>query len=378
MLIDYARELVKVAENDIGEGKKFKNQKEVATHLGLSYYAFKARLSAARQKIDLVESLPPEEEYKPSKEILDLPLISDPERPVEEVLEDREKAFKRKQVNLQEKETVDVKITETYRGHAMPVGFCCFGDIHIDDPYCDIPTLKKHFKIVQDHQPYVTSILLGDHLNNWVSYLQREYGSSETTQHQAWDMVQWILDQAKPKIILSGNHGSWSGAGDPVKWMLKPKNAIEDDWGIRVNFTFPNDREFKIYQKHNFKGSSIYNKLHGVLRAAMFGAGRGAHVYIAGHLHTGSVMQTSLEETGEVVWVTRAKGYKYWDSYAHEKLNFEFDANANGCESVFITVDPNDHGKWSWVNCFADVEAGASFLLSRREEAMRRIDAALD
>jgi len=159
--------------------------------------------------------------------------------------------------------------------------------------------------------------------------------------------------------------------------MQKPKNAVEDDWAIRAKFIFPNGREFQIYQKHNFKGTSIYNKLHGVLRAAMFGAGRGANVYIAGHLHIGSVMQTHLEESGDVVWLCRAKGYKWWDDYAHEKLNIEFDGDSNGCESVFIVVDPNDRGKWSWVTCFADVEAGVNFLNSRRAAAKEKIDAGL-
>tara|TARA_R100000664_G_scaffold630_8_gene1885 strand:- start:1356 stop:2489 length:1134 start_codon:yes stop_codon:yes gene_type:complete len=376
MLLDDAKVLVAIADNDIGEGKKYKNQKEAATALGLTYYAFKARLSAARQRIDL-NKVKPEQEYKPSDELLDLPVIQDDDKPIEEIIEDRSQAFLRKQNRLQKKELVEIKVKETYKGNAMPIGFCIFGDMHIDDPYCDLITLKKHFKIVQENQPYVTSILLGDHLNNWVGYLVRNFQNSETTQKQAWDMVQWIIDQSLAKLIISGNHGAWSGAGDPVKWMQKPKNAVEDDWAIRAKFTFPNGRDFQIYQKHNFKGTSIYNKLHGVLRAAMFGAGRGAHVYIAGHLHIGSVMQTHLEEAGEVVWLCRAKGYKWWDDYAHEKLNIEFDADSNGCESVFVVVDPNDRNPWSWVTCFADVEAGANFLNSRRAAAKAKIDAGL-
>ena len=107
MLLDDAKVLVAIADNDIGEGKKYKNQKEAATALGLTYYAFKARLSAARQRIDL-NKVKPEQEYKPSDELLDLPIVQDDDKPIEDIIKDREQAFLRKQNRLQKKEMIDI------------------------------------------------------------------------------------------------------------------------------------------------------------------------------------------------------------------------------------------------------------------------------
>ena len=49
MLLDDAKVLVAIAENDIGEGKKYKTQDAAATALGISYYTFKSRYALTRK-----------------------------------------------------------------------------------------------------------------------------------------------------------------------------------------------------------------------------------------------------------------------------------------------------------------------------------------
>jgi hypothetical protein len=364
MLIQEARRLLQQLE-DVGEGKRLKNQQGLATELGLTIYALKSRLKQARSLVDLEESGNVEQKKESPFEAFEVPFIPSDELPVDELLEKMATSFEKKKAHKIYKDETKIKINID-----GAVGFNVFGDIHIDSPHADIPTLLKHIKVVQDNKPHVRGIMIGDHLDNWVGFLARNYAYSETTTHQAWQLVQWLVSEegCNPICAISGNHGAWSGSGDPVKWMLKPKNILEDDWGIKVNFQFPNGREFKMYNKHNFKGSSIYNKLHGVLRAAMLGQGRGCHLYIAGHLHTGSIMQTPLDESGETVWVCRAKGYKWWDSYAHERLNFEFDAHAQGFESIFVVVDPDAKSEQSFVTCFSDPEEGVEFLNYKRSK----------
>ena len=88
MLLDDAKTLVKIAYNDIGEGKKYKTQDAAATALGISYYTFKSRLRAARQRIEL-NKVKPELEYKPSHELLDLPIVQDDDKTIEEIIKDR-------------------------------------------------------------------------------------------------------------------------------------------------------------------------------------------------------------------------------------------------------------------------------------------------
>jgi hypothetical protein len=376
MLIDEALELVRLVEENVGEGKIYRTQGEAAVEKGWTLWKFKSRLKTARHLLKLEKERkenPEKFDNHNPKEIYTTPIIPDGEKSIDEILDSNSRAFLRKKQRLQAKEDVNIKVEETYKGHSMPVGFVCVGDTHIDDPYADLPTLRKHLALIKEY-PYVRTVLLGDHLNNWVGRLQAMYGESETSTHNAWRLVEWLIKESDPICIISGNHGAWSGSSDPVKWMQKPKNVIEDDWGIRMNFTFPNGKEFKIYNKHNFKGTSIYNKLHGLLRSAMFGAGRGAHVYVAGHLHIGSVMQTHLEDSAETVWLVRCRGYKYWDGYAHERLNIEFDGHSQGCESVFVYVDPNNPNPWGWVQCFADIESGLSHLNNQRAITMKRID----
>ena len=342
--------------------KHYKKQRELATLRGERYDTYKSRLKTARSIIEVAEHKEkhPKPDDDPAYKISSV--IPTGLKTPFEILNYKQDDFIRQKDRLTAKEEVKIHVYEDI------VGYVVFGDIHIDDQMANVPELVKDICAVQNNKPYVRGILIGDHLNNWVGRLSRLFEYHSTTGDEAWKLVEWIVSEeaTNPIIILSGNHGQWSGTGDPVKWMAKPKQVIEDDWGIRTSFIFENGKEFKMYNKHNFKGTSIYNKSHGILRAAMFGAGRGSHVYMAGHLHTGSVWQTPLEDTGVVVWSCRAKGYKYWDSFAHERLNIEFDATNIGAEAIFVMVDSTDDGKWSWIQCFADVQTGIDVLRMKR------------
>jgi len=167
MLIQEARRLLQQLD-DVGEGKRLKNQQALATELGLTIYALKSRLKQARSLVDLEESGNVEQKKESPFEAFEVPFIPSDELPVDELLEKMATSFEKKKAHKIYKDETKIKINID-----GAVGFNVFGDIHIDSPHADIPTLLKHIKVVQDNKPHVRGIMIGDHLDNWRSEERR-------------------------------------------------------------------------------------------------------------------------------------------------------------------------------------------------------------
>lgn len=237
-----------------------------------------------------------------------------------------------------------------------PMGVFYVGDPHVDDDGCNWTVLREHIAVIKKHRPYISTVGLGDYQNNWVGRLAHLYGNQETSAKTAWRLVEWLIKEMGFDLLLSGNHDMWSGAGDPLKWMARNAGAFTAEWICHIELRFPGGRIGRVLQAHDFPGHSMWNPLHSPQRKAMVGGAR-AHLYIAGHRHVWGIAQHEDPESNHVYWLARARGYKQVDDYA-AKIGHESQKYGHSILAVF---NPSA-GPAGFLNCFADVEAGADWL----------------
>jgi hypothetical protein len=237
-----------------------------------------------------------------------------------------------------------------------PIAISHFGDPHVDDDGTDIAKIENHVNIVNATEGMFAANI-GDTLNNWTGRLARLYAEQSTSAAEAWKLGEWFLRSMPWLYVLGGNHGAWSGAGDPVKWILENCAGLFDNFSVRLGLTFPNGRTVRVNARHDFAGHSMWNTVHGPLKAATMGWRD--HVLTCGHLHTSGYAVLKDPATGLISHALRVSSYKTFDRYAHEKGLPNQDIF---CNAVTI-IDPryaDDDPRLLHV-CF-DVEQGADYL----------------
>lgn len=297
--------------------------------------------------------------YLTNKKLLDksfqyeTPDVVPDDIPVEDIVDQLHGRFKQRKKNKESKKWIKIKMKSD-----DPIGLLWFGDPHIDDNHCDWDNLRSHLSILRENSN-IYGCSLGDHQNNWIGRLGRLYGEQDTSHKTAWKLVEWLIQEMNPMILIGGNHDMWSGAGDPLKWMTKP-HTIREDWEARIALVFPNGRECRIHAAHDMPGHSQWNALHAQNKMARFKSN--AHLYISGHRHNWALSQIELVEEETTAWLARARGYKFHDTYAFVK-GFE---QQNFGQAILQVIDPHNPNPVSWNQCFADPHDGAKYLQFRQ------------
>jgi hypothetical protein len=214
-----------------------------------------------------------------------------------------------------------------------PFGLFVFGDPHVDDPGCNFRLLKQHVDMIKGH-PHIVAGHIGDLANFWVGRLMKLYADQATTAHEAWRLVEWLLNEVPSMFLALGNHDLWNGAGNPIEWIMRTSLGVTEPHGVRLALTQPCGTITRVHARHNFKGTSIYNELHGLKREVMMGLRD--HVVIAGHHHVGGDAGTVAPD-GLVSQIVRVAGYKEADHYAKE-LGLK---SAKIHPSALIIIDPS-------------------------------------
>jgi hypothetical protein len=279
----------------------------------------------------------------------------DDDIPVDEIVDHLQKRFQQRKKNKESKkwQNINMKTNE-------PIALVWMGDPHIDDNYCDWDALKRDLSIIQS-SPNIYGCNLGDLQNNWIGRLSRLYGEQDTSHKTAWKLVEWLIDEMNPLILIGGNHDMWTGAGDPINWMTMP-HTINEAWEARISINFPNGKKCKIHTAHDMSGHSQWNNLHAQGKRAKMGGQ--ADLYISGHKHNWGLAQIEQVELEKTAWLARARGYKYYDTFAMVK---GFEQQKFG-QSIIQVIDPNSSSEPSWTYCFADAQEGADYLNYRLEK----------
>lgn len=240
-----------------------------------------------------------------------------------------------------------------------PYGLCWFGDPHLDDPFCDLELIEEHASICRRTEG-LFGANGGDSINNWVGRLERLYAEQSATSSEAWELVDWFMNDLGINWLLwiLGNHDVWN-YGSRIFEKMNTNRILMRDWDAKLRLTSPSG-DATVWARHDFKGHSMYNELHGLKRASLMD--EEADIYAAFHRHTWGLAQGELEN-GREYCLVRARGYKMSDDYAVKK---QFTEQLRG-QSIVTIVEPRA-GARPLIHAYKDVETGADFLTFLRRK----------
>lgn len=329
--------------------KAGENQTRAAQAMGMSRSAFQNRLKTAlimgedklRQTID-----------KP----FEADILPDELPTANELLERRKTEYSRKDTAERARNLITVRVKID-----GPVGIVHFGDPHVDDPGTDIGLLERHVELVNATEG-MFGANVGDMQNNWVGRLARLYGEQATSAAESWVLTEWLVTSVQWLYILGGNHDLWSGAGDPLKWMLRSQQGVYEAYGARLDLQFPNKKRVRINARHDFSGHSMWNPVHGPAKAVQMGWRD--HILTCGHKHVSGYQVLKCPSSGLISHAIRAAGYKIHDRYAKE-LGLP---NQNIFPAAVTIIDPQyEDNDPRLVTTLFDVGEGAEYLTWKRQ-----------
>lgn len=289
---------------------------------------------------------------------LKFPDIPSEDMPIDGLIDYLENRFRKEKQNADAKKWRRIQVQD--RG---PFGVAWLGDPHVDNHGCNWPLLRRDVGIIKN-TPGLYAANAGDTVDNWTGRLLKLKGSNPVTDHEAWRLAKWLIDELSGHWLLFvlGNHDLWDEGGRILRSITK--NVIDcDDWQAQVVLVTPGGMEFPVWLAHSFKGSSIWNPAHGPMRMAKL-SGR-ACLYIQGHHHEWTLHQEEDAEKGVTFWAAKARGYKWNDHYA---AVHGFPEQQEGAAIVSI-FNPDSRTAAGAVQCFADIEAGADYLTWLRSRA---------
>jgi hypothetical protein len=169
-----------------------------------------------------------------------------------------------------------------------------------------------------------------------------------------------FMVRRRGKSYFTGNCWSQShGQGDPLDWMARGAAGLED-WSARFEVA-AGEHVVRIWASHDFKGQSMYNPLHGQMRAHRFSAGE-ADILAAGHQHHWEIFSGEDADKGSKPhWLIRARGYKHLDPHADRH---QYPQQQHGA-TIAVVVDPSRDGPAA-IQCYADLAEAVEILGYKR------------
>lgn len=286
-----------------------------------------------------------------------LPQMPSPDLPIDEIISRLSEDSKRRIEANAAREWARIQINVD-----GPYILLFWGDPHLDDDGCAFHVVQQHVAEAKANK-YIINVGLGDYQNNWVGRLARLYANQETSARTAWRLVEWWIREVRPALLIKGNHDLWSGAGDPLDWMVRQSESFTEDWLAKVEFVSPNGKSCRLWAAHDFKGTSMWNPLHSNQRKARESGAR-AHLYVAGHRHEWGCATHEDPDSGHVYTLLRARGYKVLDSYAEQS---GFGSQRYG-HSIAVVVDPDAIEGDRFITPFINPIAASQYLRFLRWE----------
>ena len=347
------REVAKARADGFQPGGMPSDRQEAARRLGIHPRTFDNRLQIAKARFGLdPENVQPPKDPSPVK----LPEFPDNDIPTEEIIETLKKRFEKRKERADAEKWWPVKIKDE-----GPFAICHWGDVHLDSPGCDWPTLEKHVRLVAE-TPHVYGLNIGDTVDNWPQSgrLLKLYAQSDNSEETAWKLAKWFLvDSGITWVVwLLGNHDLWNQGKYVLKYMNSGVGVPMFDWGSQFVLKC-GKREWRIWASHDFPGHSMWNTLHGPQKAAHIK--ERADLYICGHKHNWALHQEESGSRDFTYWLARARGYKYLDDYSSKLGHFPQERG-----SSIISVHDTVTGS---LTCFPDVEEGLDYLQFKRSKA---------
>ena len=320
--------------------KRYGSESRAARELQIPRATLQSRLRKARQN-----------GISPTPFLIDPP--PDATLPAEAIIARRKQQFAHLQKAEKAKHLIPVRVAVD-----GPIGISHFGDPHLDDDGTDIARIERDVNIVK-RTPGMMAANIGDGINAWVGRLARLYAEQSTSEAEAIRLYEWFLREVPWLYCLGGNHLAWhSGMGVALhRWIMSNCATLFDNSSVRLELRFPNGRAVRVNARHDFAGHSMWNTVHGPLKAATMGWRD--HLLTCGHTHTSGYAILKDPATALISHAVRLSSYKTFDRYAHEKGLPNQDIFAN----AVTIIDPrySDDDPRLIHMCF-DPEQGADYL----------------
>jgi hypothetical protein len=227
------------------------------------------------------------------------------------------------------------------------------GDPHLESQHTDWDLLEHDLELLRKAGVY--SINIGDTTDNWGDKLVRLYADQRATKADGRRLARWFLKESGVSWLLwlFGNHDAWNDWSS----IFREENTTGVpmvDWIARVTLVLENGLEINLTCAHDFPGSSMWNKLHANVRAAIMHGD--SDVYVAGHRHIWGLHQGELEN-GRGFIALRSRGYKGSDEHS---VRHGFSSQKFGATTA-IVVDPTASSAMEALTPFRDLSAAVKF-----------------
>jgi hypothetical protein len=249
---------------------------------------------------------------------------------------------------------------------SKPIGILWFGDPHIDDNGCDIKLLRHYAKLCKGTKG-LYGANIGDTTNNWSGRLSALYAKQDASLKTARRLAEWfMLDSGISWLLwLIGNHDAWGDGAEILAMMAakhKTQKVVCHDWEARFVLKFKNGAEVRVNAAHDFAGNSMWNPLHGAVKAAKFGDR--VDLLVCGHKHNWAVSQWEMASQQTIPTMIRVKGFKTFDDYAMKLGHYEQKEGS----AILTIVDPTKESAGRVIP-YVDVDAGVEYLTWLRSRA---------
>ena len=302
---------------------------------------------------------------QPTRSIFDgevsIPLEVTSERPVEVIIKDLDAHHERKQEFVDATTFIPVEFHED-----KPIALAVIGDTHVDDPGSNRKLLTEHLELVND-TPGMYACHIGDVGNSWGTKLRHLYAEQTTTARETVRLVEHYIKMCRKWLfIVEGNHDRWAAEYDPIRGFMPELSSRIYQTTCSLNLTFPNGAECGVFAKHNLKGHSMWNVVHGAGKTAAMGIRY--NIILSGHTHVAGINirkdpdRRSGLDGGMHMHCLQVGTYKNIDKYA-ETGDFH-DHNITPCWTCVI--NPHARGEVDFVTSLPSIHNAAKLLGAMR------------
>ena len=341
------KETLEVVEQCKNDGL---TMQEAASQLGLkNVRSLRGRLYRMKQSASRVVEKPDGPQF---------PTFSDDDLPVKEIIGHLSKRVVKKMAREKEERWYTIKMPDD-----LPWGGLIFGDQHMGT-HCNWPLLQEHCEIARKTKG-LYGISVGDLCDSWPlnGRLARLWADNDISLSTEWKLIEWFTQDAGITWLayILGNHDTFNTNSlalfEKICKDLVPVHDGEAKFVVRT----PNGAAFPIWVRHDFKGHSQFNALHGLMRNLREKADveRGMHILgVQGHRHHWAISSEEVPDKGYMFSAVRAQGYKVGDHYAKQLGFVEQDFGA----SIVYVCNPQARNLASQTSIWVDVQEGAEYL----------------
>ena len=312
--------------------------------------------SPPREEVSLPE-LPRWDRPEQFESGLQSEVLDDDDEPVEDLLARRSDRFEALANRKQRRHIRTVQV-----GLRGPIAITHVGDPHVDDDGCNLPELIRTVKVISSTKGMWAGNI-GDLTNNWVGRLQKLWAKQSTTAKEALRLAEWLMMSCPWLYLVMGNHDVWNHGDHILRYIVREAQiAVISDATARIELKFPKGNHIRIVARHDFKGSSIWNRAHGPMRESKLNPW--GDVYVSGHRHIWAYhAEEGMDSVPRHAIIVR--GFKQFDSYA-ETHGFYQHKYGSSCTTIF---NPLAQSAMERVRVVWDIDEAADMLTWMRRRA---------